>query len=84
MKSPITFTLEGAEIARDLIDESFQFAVNRWKQSVNENNRKQIQYWHVRVVHFMNELNWIDCLLINLKPDPYVHDQGKITRECNG
>ena len=63
----ITFTLDGAEMARNLIDESFQYAVKRWEQSIKENNLKQKQNWLGRVLHLMNELNWIDKLIINLK-----------------
>jgi hypothetical protein len=40
MESPITFTLDGAEMARDLIDESFQYSINRYRQSIKENNPK--------------------------------------------
>jgi hypothetical protein len=66
----ISFTLDGAEMARDLIDESFQYAVNRWEESIKENDPKQKQNWLERVLHLMNELNWIDKLIINLKFSP--------------
>jgi hypothetical protein len=66
----ITFTLDGAEMARDLIDESFQYSINRYEQSIKENDPKQKQNWLGRVLHLMNELNWIDKLITNLKLSP--------------
>lgn len=76
MEPQISFTLDGAEMARDLIDESFQYAVNRWEQSIKENDPKQKRNWFERILHLMNELNWIDRLIINLKISPnYQRDQ---------
>lgn len=66
----ITFTLDGAEMARNLIDESFQYAINRYEQSIKKNDSKQKQNWLGRVLHLMNELNWIDKIIINLKTSP--------------
>lgn len=67
MGSRITFTLDGAEMARNLIDESFQYAIRRYEQSIKENDAKQKQNWLDRVLHLMNELNWIDRTIITLK-----------------
>jgi hypothetical protein len=67
MDERITFTLDGAEMAKAIVDESFQHAVSRWEQSMKGSNPKQKQDWLVRVVHLMNELNWADRLIINLK-----------------
>lgn len=75
MGSHITLTLDGAELARDLIDEAFQYAVNRLELCIKENEPRQKQNWLGCVLHLMNELNWIDKLIINLKilPD---HQRG--------
>jgi hypothetical protein len=81
MESPITFTLDGAEMARDLIDESFQYAVNRWELSVKENNRKQKQNWLARVLHLMNELNWIDRIIISFKILPDRQSDQELIRD---
>ena len=75
--------LDAAEMAKQMIDESFQFAVRRWKQSVEEDNPKQKQYWHVRVAHFMNELNWVDHLILSLTPSP-IYTQAEIPRKDHG
>lgn len=81
MGSSITFTLDGAEMARDLIDESFQYAVNRYEQSIKENDFKQKQNWLERVLHLMNELNWIDWLIINLKFSPDRQSDQELIRD---
>ena len=68
-------------MAKNLIDESFQFALRRWNEGLKENNQKQ--YWLPRVVHFTNELNWVDRQLLNLKPSS-VYNQDKVAKEYNG
>jgi len=81
MRLLITFTLDGAEMARDLIDESFQYAINRYDQSIKENDLKQKQNWFGRVLHLMNELNWIDKLIINLKISPDRQSDQELIRD---
>lgn len=66
MKPPI-FTLDGAEMARDRIDKSFQYTVNKYEQSIKENDSKQKQNWLACIVHLMNELNWVDRLIMQLR-----------------
>lgn len=83
MKPEIKFTLDAAKMARQIIDESFQFAVRRWKQSVEENNLQQKQYWRVRLAHFMNELNWVDCQILNLKAS-LIYTKAEIARKDHG
>lgn len=83
MKPEIIFTLDGAVIARKIIDESFQFAMKRWEQNVEENNLQQKKYWRIRLAHFMNELNWIDCQILNLKPSP-IYTNAEIARQNHG
>lgn len=77
----ITFTLDGAEMARDLINESFQYAVNRYEQSIKENDSKQKQNWLGRVLHLMNELNWIDRIIISLKILPARQSDQELIRD---
>jgi hypothetical protein len=65
--SHISLSLDGALLARDYIDKGFEFAMLRWKQSVDENNEKQKQFWFSRVVHFINEMQWVDGIIIAFK-----------------
>lgn len=65
--SNITFTLDGAEIAQEIINECFEQAIIGLGRSVREENNSRIKYWLERVRHLINEMIWIEKQIKEIK-----------------
>lgn len=54
------FSLEGAAIAQQLIDDCLDQAKIGLQHSLQRRNRKRFEFWIPRILHLMKESDWID------------------------
>lgn len=53
----ISFTLDGALTAYELVIDSFTQVTDEIKQGYKRGDAKQAKYWHERIPHLMSKLN---------------------------